>query len=502
MPAKGGNDMKKRMHRVLSCLLLCAALTGLMTTPASAARFSDVPAKHWAADEIQRCVELGIFGGVSADRFGLGQSMTRSAVARVLCRFFGWDTSAPDIQVYQDVPVDASYAGAVTAAYEHGVFTGQQADFRPREAITREELAVALVRALGYGSIAGLAQELPNGFEDVTTNAGYITMAADLGLMGGTSATAFSPDRTATREQVAVILIRLYDKLHSAAPGKMGILAPETTLPDLAGYEAVAVAGFRLSGTSVQKSLSAKKTAETLEAVRQAGGKALLYVTGSASALRTPAKTAENLAAAVEDTGYDGLVLDIPSLKAEKSADLTTLAQALDSALGDKLLYVTAEAPARAGAASAGYDFAALAAAADRLVLRVAACEKKTGTVMTAAMEPLDEVYYALRTLEESVGSGKLSLLLTTTGSAWHGSTRKANMTAGEISQLLAEGSAALHYSTRYGCAYLSDGSSAVWFLDGQAAQQRCQLLRAFGVSQVCLSDLNSVSTELLEGLE
>ena len=44
-------------------------------------------------------------------------------------------------------------------------------------------------------------------FQDVHTNVGYIAMAYELGLVNGTSATAFSPDRTATREQAAVMLI-------------------------------------------------------------------------------------------------------------------------------------------------------------------------------------------------------------------------------------------------------------------------------------------------------
>ena len=38
--------MKKQLKRLLSCLVLCAMLTGGLTAPAAAAGFTDVPAGH------------------------------------------------------------------------------------------------------------------------------------------------------------------------------------------------------------------------------------------------------------------------------------------------------------------------------------------------------------------------------------------------------------------------------------------------------------------------
>ena len=50
-------------------------------------------------------------------------------------------------------------------------------------------------------------------------------MAHDMGLMDGTSGTVFAPDQTASREQVAVILMRLYDQLHSSEPETLAMLS-------------------------------------------------------------------------------------------------------------------------------------------------------------------------------------------------------------------------------------------------------------------------------------
>ena len=498
--------MKKQLKRLLCCLTLCAVLAGGLTVPA-AAGFADVPANHWAGESIRRCVELGFFQGQSASRFGLGQKMTRSAFTVVLCRFFGWETTAPAKAIYQDVPADAWYAGAVEAAYSHGALTDQREHFRPNDPITREELAVMLVRAMGYGTIAGLAQDLPMPFRDVTTNTGYITMAYDLGLVSGTTADTFSPNRAATREQVAVILMRLYDKLHQTGPGQIAVASAPG---DFTGLEAVAVPAGRLIVVNgkpmVNTTMDQKEAASILEAAKQAGAKKLLYLTGGPSALNgTAIGTAGTVAAEVSAGGYDGVLLEVPALSTKKSGAMTNLVKALDKALGDKLLYVLAEAPSRTGK-TYGYEYEVLAAAADRLVLRLAPYETFSDGFPTAPVDPLEEIYYALGTLCDSIDSGKLALMVTTGVSAWSGQ-KKYSLTQEEYEALLADPKTGFHYSNRYACAYLTGtvGSSkkevVVWYLDRQAAAARLQMAQAFGVGQLCLDNWAAASPDLLSGL-
>ena len=499
--------MKKQLKRLLCCLTLCAVLTGGLTVPAAAAGFADVPANHWAAESIQRCVKLGFFQGQSASRFGLGQKMTRSAFTVVLCRFFGWEATTPAKATYQDVSTDAWYAGAVEAAYGHGALTDQRDHFRPNDPITREELAVMLVRALGYGTIAGLAQDLSMPFWDVTTNTGYITMAYDLGLVNGTTEDTFSPDRAATREQVAVILMRLYDKLHQTGPGQIAVAS---AAGDFTGLEAVAVPVGRLITVNgkpmVNTTMDQKETASILKAAQQAGAKKLLYLTGGPSALNGKAiGTAGTVAAEVSAGGYDGVLLEVPALSTKKSGAMTDLVKALDTALGDKLLYVMAEAPSRTGK-TYGYEYKALAAAADRLVLRITPYAAFSGGFPTAPVDPLEEIYYALGSLYDSIDSSKLALMVTTGVSAWSGQ-EKYSLTPEKYETLLADPKTGFHYSNRYACAYLTGtaGSSkkevVVWYLDRQAAATRLQLARAFGVGQLCLDDWSSASQDLLSGL-
>ena len=85
--------MRQALRRAMACFLLAAVLSTAAVIPASAAGFRDVPSGHWAAESIERCVSLGFFQGKSASQFGMGEEMTRSAFAVVLCRFFGCCTS-------------------------------------------------------------------------------------------------------------------------------------------------------------------------------------------------------------------------------------------------------------------------------------------------------------------------------------------------------------------------------------------------------------------------
>ena len=485
--------MRRQLGRAMACLTLLAVLAGLWAAPASAAGFRDVPAGHWAAESIQRCAALGFFQGKSADRFGLGEEMTRSAFTVVLCRFFGWETPAPESSSFTDVSADAWYAGAVEAAYDHGAVTDQSREFRPDEAITREELAVMLVRALGYGTIAGLAQELPLPFQDVTTNAGYLTMAYDLGLMDGTSATSFSPEEPAPREQVAVILMRLYDMLHGDAPEITAVVSDAAA--DLTGVDMAAIPAARLLAVAgkaaVTESMAAEEAAAIRDAARTAGAKALLYVTGGTSALNGSAQeAAAALAQAVEAGGYDGVFLDLPQLREADRRDLTALAKAADDALGEKLFCLAAEAPAWTGKEYGGYDYAALAREADLLVLRIASYENQSAAFPTAPVNPLEEVYYALASLKEDVEGGKLALMLDPAVSVWNLSGSRQELMAEELAKLMETGEK--HYSNRYACAYLTGESTGgedlvAWFLDRQAVQERIQVARAFGVSRLWL---------------
>ena len=495
--------MRKHLQRILASLALCAVLAGSLAAPVSAAAFQDVPANHWAADSIQRCVEKGFFNGQSETRFGLGQKMSRSAFAVVLCRFFGWETTAPTEQTYPDVPADVWYAGAVQAAYEHGAITDQRDVFRPNDPITREELAVMLVRALGYGDIAGLAQDLPMPFEDVTTNVGYITMAYDLGLVSGTTATTFSPDSTASREQVAVILMRLYDKLYGEGPEKIGVVSAES---DMIGLDIAAIPAMRAFAMSMKITLEPEAAAVVQTTAREAGAKAFLYMEAGAAALGSnPDQMGKMIAEAAVNGGYDGLILDIPRITGDKRKEMNKLTKSVDKYLGNLPFYLVVEAPTREGKTYDGYNYKTLASVVDQLVLKVSAIEKVTNEFVTAPVDPLEEIHYAVASVKTEVGVEKLALMLKTEMDCWVNGSR-SSMSEAELAELLAAETTTAYESNRYESAYLIGADErgkplTAWYLTEENVEARIQLVSGLGVKQICFSDWDAATEAFLAGL-
>ena len=203
-----------------SCVGALAALLLLSAAPLPArAAFSDVPEGHWAAEVIRQAEGYGLIQGYPDGTFGVEDEITRGQFVTVLCRMFGWDLVEPEAPSYIDCGPDAWYYSAVETARAHGV-TDPAGAFRPEDYISRGEMAVMLVRALGYGELAeGLEDpELP--FDDVTEDAGYIDVAYRIGMVNGVAgpngSLRFLPSYSATRSEAAAMLVRVYERYTSS----------------------------------------------------------------------------------------------------------------------------------------------------------------------------------------------------------------------------------------------------------------------------------------------
>lgn len=485
--------------RRIGCVCLAVLLS---ITLVSAHSFTDVPAGHWAEAPISQGVELGVFNGTTATTFSPSTTITRGAFVVLLSRLLDWDTTTPTTPSFTDVSTTSWWYGAIEAATAQGAVTTQYTTFRPNEAITREEMAVMLVRALGYGNLAGLVQDLSMPFSDVTTNRGYIAIINELGLMTGTTATTFNPSAYTTRAQTAVILMRLYDKLH-AQQTTYAIVSDLSDTQALESQAVVALTSATLSTGStarINPQVSASNQQAAIETIHQNGGTALLHISATSGAMKgTVADTVEVIVNYVNTVGYDGVFLYAEELTSQYRTFYTQLVQGLDQALGAQLLYVMAEAPAWQGTLYGGYDYTTLSNTADRLVLRIAPYVDSQDGFLIAPLDPMEEVYYALTHLPTAINTSTLSLLVTTTAASRTGTKGFDSITAEELSVYFSSDTAQIRTSERYDCQYLFASQSndstetVVWYLSGEQVANRLQLCALFDIDSIVLSNASSL---------
>ncbi|WP_413033025.1 S-layer homology domain-containing protein [Paenibacillus xylanilyticus] len=111
--------------------------------------YQDVPEGHWAYTTIQELSAKQIVKGQSASMFNPSGSITRAEYAALLSRALS--LTANHSVSFQDVEGGLWYEEAVNAAFEAGIIQGVTENrFEPNKHITREEMAVMLVRAYAY----------------------------------------------------------------------------------------------------------------------------------------------------------------------------------------------------------------------------------------------------------------------------------------------------------------------------------------------------------------
>ena len=111
-------------------------------------RFNDVGADHWAVDAIAHSVARGYFKGEGNSRFAPNRAITRAEFVTILGRKAGITPSGAST-AFRDVKADAYYAPYVAWAESKGIVRGTGfGKFEPNRTITREEMAVILDKFL------------------------------------------------------------------------------------------------------------------------------------------------------------------------------------------------------------------------------------------------------------------------------------------------------------------------------------------------------------------
>ena len=181
--------------------------------------YSDVAEGDWFYSAALYAYGRGLMTGVSEAEFQPGGLVTRATAAAVLYRLEGAPSSPGGGGVFSDVPAGQWYTDAVAWCSRAGLAGGYgDGRFGPGDPVTREQLAAMLYRYAGYKGWDVSAGENSNilSFADAFDVSEWavpaLQWACGAGLVSGKDGGRLDPRGTATRAELAALLMRLLEK--------------------------------------------------------------------------------------------------------------------------------------------------------------------------------------------------------------------------------------------------------------------------------------------------
>lgn len=168
--------------------------------PTTGSSFTDVPAGSWYEEAVNYVHEKGLMNGTSSNAFSPNANTTRGMIVTILARVEGVNTNGTPW-----------YAAGQKWAMDNGISDGTNMP----GVITREQLATILYRYAKQKGYDVSKSAALTGFSDADKVSGYAAEAMQWavaeGLLQGSNG-KLNPQGSATRAQVATILMRFMEK--------------------------------------------------------------------------------------------------------------------------------------------------------------------------------------------------------------------------------------------------------------------------------------------------
>lgn len=180
--------------------------------------FSDLDAKAWYHEGVDYALTNGLMNGVGGGKFEPDGQLTRAQLVTVLYRAAGEPDTGKQVNPFTDVADDAWYTKAVIWAANNGIVNGVAKNtFAPDDSITREQIATMLYR---YAGAEAATEDKLSAFPDAAKTSDWakeaLNWAVASGLINGVAdangTASLEPQSTATRAQIATILMRWLEK--------------------------------------------------------------------------------------------------------------------------------------------------------------------------------------------------------------------------------------------------------------------------------------------------
>ena len=179
--------------------------------------FLDVNTGAWYYDAVKYAVESGLMSGTGTYTFEPNTTLSRGMIAQMLYALEG-KPSISSANNFTDVSSSDWYDKAASWAQSKGIITGyEDGRFGPNDPLTREQLALILynyAKSEGYGTSA--KADLSK-FADGTSTSPWaqqaMSWAVGEGLLSGRGVNMLYPTGTATRAEVAQIMMNFCENI-------------------------------------------------------------------------------------------------------------------------------------------------------------------------------------------------------------------------------------------------------------------------------------------------
>lgn len=522
-----------KLKTLINTIIVASVLT--VSTVVSAADYADVPDEHWATAVINEAAEAGIMYGRDDGTFGLGDTVKRSEFAAMLVRLMKWDKSVSAISLFSDVQSDKWYFADINTLADHNVFN--EKEFRPNDNITRREMAVMLVKALGYSELA--QSEISSIFNDVSTDEGYISVAYTLGIINGKSDTMFDPEGPALREEGAAMMMRMYNKYYSSLNEIHGFYAISSwgQKEMAAQMDSVSFGWSRLQYTDDNVVLLNQTSdggndwcvpdgsQNAIDYMRENGVSINLAVTMTDTEdCNVILLNSENRSEAIRQIlsasdNFDGITIDFEGMKGtELKEGLNEFVKELKTMLGNKKLYIAVHPVLKhSNEYFDAYDYKTLGDYADRIILMAhdyAAYTLPDNLINTnfiaTPVTPFDEVFTALKAITNPItgvsDKSKIQLAISTASTtAWNTTDKRItdntaiHPSIDTVQKRLAQNDTEITYSQAYKNPYAfynteSNQQILLWYEDSRSVKDKINLAKMFGIKSVSIWRIGTVA--------
>jgi len=179
--------------------------------------FTDVKESDWFHESVDYVSLRGLMNGVEDDKFAPKGTMTRAMLVTVLYRLSGSGEVSGE-NTFKDVKAGQWYTDAVIWAKENGIVDGvSDTEFAPNANVTREQIATIMCRYAKFIGCGVEEQADLAAYDDAASVSAWalesMRWANSVGLITGRTDTTLVPKGTATRAEVATILMRFCENI-------------------------------------------------------------------------------------------------------------------------------------------------------------------------------------------------------------------------------------------------------------------------------------------------